>query len=269
MREYSIHEVTKLTGLSRTTILYYESKGLISPYQEEKNGYRKYTINDVSQIMFYQSLKPLGISVEEYAGTANKSDNCPYPSTYDLILLKKSEYMKRLCFYVSMWEETLVYTHILRHQNIHYQIQESREAWAFPEPHQSSPDHQSILKNWDQYFFQRNLSYFFTQSQILNHDYCFTTGLSCYADCALSLTPKVRSQLTYIPSSTCLLLVMPIDLSKEDFTPIFNEVFLLVEMLHLEIIGNPWGNIGYRGEHNGISTDYFFLWVPIIECQEN
>lgn len=46
MKELSISEVTKITDLSRTTLLYYESKGLLHPVQTGEAGYRKYAMDD-------------------------------------------------------------------------------------------------------------------------------------------------------------------------------------------------------------------------------
>ena len=46
MKELSISEVTKITGLSRTTLLYYEFKGLLHPVQTGEAGYRKYAMDD-------------------------------------------------------------------------------------------------------------------------------------------------------------------------------------------------------------------------------
>lgn len=264
MNEYSIGEVTQITGISRTTILYYESRNLIKPEQDEISGYRKYTMEDISQIMFYQSLKPLGISVEEYAAAAGKAGKSIYRDVFDLILLKKAEYMKRLSFYIAMWEETMAFTHILRYKNKYYQVQNSKDAWAFRFEKKMSEGKRNVLKNWHNHFLQRNLSYFFTQEQIINRDYSFERGLTCYADCAIQIDEEVRDNMIYIPGQTCLLIAISIDLNNESFEAVFRKAEEVLEKENLVMCGNPWGNIGYRDEKPDTEAkDYLFLWIPV------
>lgn len=266
MNEYSISEVTQITGISRTTVLYYESKGLITPRQDEKSGYRKYTIDDISQMMFYQSLKPLGISVEEYAAAAGKSGKSIYKDVFDLILLKKADYMKLLSFHIAMWEETMAYAHILRNKEWYYQVQASRDAWTFRFEEKMSKEKTNILKNWHDYFLQRNLSYFFTEKQILSGDHSFQRGLTCYADCAIRIDESIRKNLIFMPGRTSLLMAVPIDLNTEDFSGIFQKVQEILDKEHLRMHGDPWGNIGYRDENpEAKAKDYLFLWIPIKE----
>ncbi|MGC6173412.1 MerR family transcriptional regulator [Lacrimispora sp. 38-1] len=265
MQEFSISEVTQITGLTRTTVLYYESKNLIHPRLEGNAGYRKYSIDDISQIMFYRRLKPLGISVDEYAATVNKHSTIHNHDVYELILMKKTAYMKRMSFYITMWEETLTFTHLIRNKGIYYQIQDSRDAWSFIIDQKNTPTQQNILKNWDQYFLQRNLSYFFDRKELQNGNLNFSRGLSCYADCALLLNRELREKLTYIPSCRCLLIALPMKLKEEDFNPIFKKALNLLKQMHMEICDDPWGNIGYRNECSDETNDYFFLWIPVTE----
>lgn len=263
MREYSISEVTQIVGISRATVLYYESKGLIRPRYEEESGYRKYTMEDISQMMFYQSLKPLGISVEEYAD-AGKKGKSMHRDVFDLILLKKAEYMKRLSFYIAMWEETMAYAHILRNKTKYYQVMSSREAWALKFEEKMSRGQNRVLKNWHNHFLQRNLSYFFTQEKMEQGDFSYQQGLTCYADCAVWIDEEVRSSLTYIPVRTSLLMAVSVQLDDVDFEYIFDMIKKVLEQERLTMCGNPWGNIGYRDERPDTGArDYLFLWIPV------
>ena len=47
---YSISEVCKVTGLSRSSILYYEKIGLVSPQKNAINGYREFSIHDLFKL---------------------------------------------------------------------------------------------------------------------------------------------------------------------------------------------------------------------------
>ena len=51
------------TGLNRSSIRFYEKKGLISPERNKKNGYREYTNQDMEDIQKIAYLRTLGISI--------------------------------------------------------------------------------------------------------------------------------------------------------------------------------------------------------------
>lgn len=255
MKELSISDVTKITGLSRTTLLYYESKGLLHPSQTGEGGYRKYAMDDISQIMFYQSMKPLDVSVEEYTAAVGSAGECaPEGDIYELIQQKKSAYLRRMARYLSMWEETTTFGYELRKKGMYCGFQMSKDAWAVS-MEDASP---TLLKQWGQYFLQRNLSYFFHGSA-----QSFTRGLTCYADCAMPLSHELRGQLQWMPGKPCLLLAEPIDLRREDFLPIFHKSAQVLKAHALTVDGDPWGNIGYRETRAGRPCDYFFLWVSV------
>lgn len=252
MKELSISEVTKITGLSRTTLLYYESKGLLRPSQVGDGSYRRYTMDDISQIMFYQSMKPLDVSVEEYAAAAGNGETDG--DIYELIQQKKSAYLRRMALYISMWEETMAFGYELRKKGPYCGFQMSKDAWA-ASMEDASP---LLLKEWGQYFLQRNLSYFFHGGARE-----FRRGLTCYADCAMPLRHELRSQLQWLPGKPCLLIAEPIDLRREDFSRLFQKATSILRENELDMDGDPWGNIGYREIRGSDVCDYFFLWVPV------
>ena len=56
---YNIGEVSKYLGISRDTLKFYESKGLINPKKNAGNGYREYDhfdIYDITTINFYREI---------------------------------------------------------------------------------------------------------------------------------------------------------------------------------------------------------------------
>lgn len=60
----TIGECSKVTGLEKTAIRYYEEKELIKPFRME-NGYRNYSDKDIADIQFIQMLKLAGLSLKD------------------------------------------------------------------------------------------------------------------------------------------------------------------------------------------------------------
>ena len=58
---YSTGDMTSALGISRATLLYYESHGAVAPNKDEKTGYRSYTNDDVQRLMCGVMLKNLGM----------------------------------------------------------------------------------------------------------------------------------------------------------------------------------------------------------------
>ena len=64
----TIKEVEERTGLTRSSIRFYEKEKLIEPLRNEKNGYRDYSEKDVENIKKIAYLRTLEISVEDIRG---------------------------------------------------------------------------------------------------------------------------------------------------------------------------------------------------------
>ncbi len=71
---FSIGEVAKAAGITRKTILNYETKGLIVPDKKEgATGNRYYTIDTFTQIRTIRIFQDLGLSLDEIHGYLNDS----------------------------------------------------------------------------------------------------------------------------------------------------------------------------------------------------
>ena len=60
-----INEVETLLNLSKKSIRYYESEGLIKPERNKYNDYRTYTKNDIETLKKIKLLRELDVSIEE------------------------------------------------------------------------------------------------------------------------------------------------------------------------------------------------------------
>jgi len=67
---YSIQEASQILGLSKDTLRYYDRIGIISPFREN-NQYRKYSRNDLIDVMNIQIMKYADFSLDEMEGKFN------------------------------------------------------------------------------------------------------------------------------------------------------------------------------------------------------
>lgn len=60
-----INEVVNIVGLSRKSIRYYESEGLLNPKRNKNNDYRIYTEEDIKKLKIIKFLRELDVSIKE------------------------------------------------------------------------------------------------------------------------------------------------------------------------------------------------------------
>lgn len=60
-----IGEVSRRTGVSTRMLRYYDSHGLVTPSHRTSGGYREYSRDDLGRLMKVESLRSLGMGVEE------------------------------------------------------------------------------------------------------------------------------------------------------------------------------------------------------------
>lgn len=61
----SIHEITKLTGVTVRTLHYYEEKGLLKSQKRNKTNHRVYSQEDLYKLLELLFYKEIGFSLEE------------------------------------------------------------------------------------------------------------------------------------------------------------------------------------------------------------
>lgn len=65
MRSYTISKLARLFGLSRSTLLYYDRAGLLSPSCRTSAGYRIYTEEDANRLERIRILRQTSLSIED------------------------------------------------------------------------------------------------------------------------------------------------------------------------------------------------------------
>lgn len=67
---YSIQEASQILGVTKDTLRYYDRIGIVSPFRGG-NQYRKYSRNDLIDMMNIQIMKYAGFSLDEMKGKFN------------------------------------------------------------------------------------------------------------------------------------------------------------------------------------------------------
>ncbi|MCO7125431.1 MerR family transcriptional regulator [Sporolactobacillus shoreicorticis] len=76
-RSYSIDEISRMTGLSKYTLRYYEKENLLKNIARDEHGYRKYSEKNLEWITFLLKVKKTGMpinSLKYYADLMERGD---------------------------------------------------------------------------------------------------------------------------------------------------------------------------------------------------
>jgi len=65
MTYYSIGEVSKITGITISTLRYYDKEGLLPGIDRSEGGIRKFTDNELGAIKVIECLKSSGLSIKD------------------------------------------------------------------------------------------------------------------------------------------------------------------------------------------------------------
>lgn len=72
---YSVSQLAKLCGVSRTTVLYYEKKGLLQASSRTENGYRWYGEEKVILLKTILTYRSYGLPVSQLKGIIDHGDD--------------------------------------------------------------------------------------------------------------------------------------------------------------------------------------------------
>lgn len=70
---YTVGQVSKLLGVSRDTLKFYEEKGLVQPEQDEENGYRKYNVLDIHNVLSVNFYREIDLEIKQIQEIKNSN----------------------------------------------------------------------------------------------------------------------------------------------------------------------------------------------------
>ncbi len=76
---YTVGEIAKRFGISRSTLLYYDSKDLLKPSERSESNYRLYSDNDIAKMKRIALYREAGISLRLIAIILGKEHNDTIP----------------------------------------------------------------------------------------------------------------------------------------------------------------------------------------------
>lgn len=114
---YSIQEASQILGVSKDTLRYYDRISLVSPLREG-NQYRKYSRNDLIDVMNIQIMKYADFSLDEIKGKINfhkleSVDSAYYEEVAEFLDAKNKEtcrkikHLEKVSQLLTMTSETL------------------------------------------------------------------------------------------------------------------------------------------------------------------
>jgi len=72
----TVSQLAKLCGLSRTTLLYYESIGLLSPACRSDSNYRRYSTEQLERLRTICAYRNAGLRLSDSASPRRKVERC-------------------------------------------------------------------------------------------------------------------------------------------------------------------------------------------------
>ncbi len=85
----TISEVGREYGISRSTLLYYDSIGVLSPRARTPSGYRLYSEDDCSRLAQLRLYRNAGLSLQQIASLLASSESGDHVDSRTVLLLQK------------------------------------------------------------------------------------------------------------------------------------------------------------------------------------
>ena len=93
---YTIHEISKLLGISSDAIRLYEKEGLVTPVRDPQNGYRYYETMEIQRIMGIYLYRQLDVSIAEIRNLLTATSLQEVADNFSYLVLHTENEIERL-----------------------------------------------------------------------------------------------------------------------------------------------------------------------------
>lgn len=94
--KYTIHEISKLLGISSDAIRLYEKEGLVTPVRDPQNGYRYYETMEIQRIMGIHLYRQLDVSIAEIRNLLTATSLQEVADNFSYLVLHTENEIERL-----------------------------------------------------------------------------------------------------------------------------------------------------------------------------
>lgn len=264
---YTVGQVSKLLGISRDTLKFYEEKQLINPIQDEENGYRKYNLMDISEVLTVNFYRDIDIEIKKIQEIKTgdsidtiesileeKERKLEEELEYKRLLLKRIKELKENCksieeninkFTIKEMKPIVVTSEINIKEDFEDMYSEILEKY----------DYSTRIKKAVNLSGISRIVYFQDQT-VTNERYVFFQKKE-------EGTLEKREVLSY---PKCMYIVIEVPLIKQEDNIDNNMAFIITESakaMGYETIGVAFVNLLLNGYKEGENVQYLEIYTPI------
>ena len=266
--KYKIGDVSRILGISRDLLRYYEKKGVVSPQKDKTNDYRYYDTWDINFLIDCLWYKGLGFGIPQIAQMVT---NCGHADLVRLLSGRADEISAEIRKQELILERLRQYqSEVLRVEGMlgRCQVERSPELICylnrFNNDYDNSPELQQLSRSWLDYmpFTQRYFE--IPQEGLLGDADDFAWGFSLSSAYAELLEVPLRPPVKRLNAKTCLHSAFQSS-GKNAFSPKHLGFMLDYAANHkYQVTGGAMGNLVCSiRDSSGQLTGYFEVWLPI------
>ena len=267
--QYKIGDVSRILGISRDLLRYYEKKGVVAPTKDKNNDYRYYDTWDINYLIDCVWYKSFGFGIEEIAHMLSECDTEALVEKLD----EKSDALR-----ASIRHQQLLLQRIRRHREgvsqIHDYLGQCEIAKSPPMAcylnrytytYESTDEVQRLTHQWMDYMPFSKRYFEITREDLLGECDDYAWGFSLDMEYVEAFGVTIEPPAVFVPSQLSIHSAFK-SVGKNAFTPrLLDYAREYAEANHLKICGNAHGNLVCSVLEEGQITGFFEVWLPIEE----
>ena len=266
MAKYKIGEVSRILGIPKDTLHYYERRGIVTPHKDKETGYRYYDAWDLNFLLDSKWYRSFDFSLIDVVEMINEDDHNSFlercAKHEEELLQKIQDYqqkLKALSAYrqkaaqikneLGVLELTMSPALIFQRHRYEYEFILTSENLA-------------SAQKWISLLPYAKHTFTLSGSKNLEESGYFW-GFSLAPDDAVHHGIENAPPAEYIPSQQSIRTVFSAGGRDTFLKSIKSQVFEKILTSGYKITGNPYGYLLVRLHVDGVFTRYFEIWVPV------